>query len=341
MTGEGFDPGAKSREGMGEPDDNTQVQTRYDQLKLALLDSKGLRNIPSPIPIIENYLFRDSLAWIGGKPGHCKSFVAADIACCVGTGRTWFGNAVKQGTVLYLIAEGASGFSDRIETWEEFNRLDAANVTFLPVPVQFMNDIDVAAFGQLLVDMKPDLTIIDTQARVTVGMKENDSTDMGEFVEKLEQLRKLTGTCFLLVHHEPRNGEHLRGSIALEGAATSILRTFKEGNQITVETQKQKDIEEPEPFNLQLTAHHSSAVLTLLRSDQVVLTDIQVQILAALQDAPAERVSKSELKATVGLADSTFYTNLNILVKRGYVSQIERGNSKLLRYIPEEEKDTP
>jgi RecA-family ATPase len=245
-------------------DDATKVQTRLDQLKLALLDSKGLREIPSPEPIIENYLFRDSLAWIGGKPGHCKSFVAAEIACCVGNGRPWFGNTVKQGKVIYLIAEGPSGFSDRIETWEEFNRLGAANVAFLPVPVQFMNDIDVGAFGQLLTWMKPDLTIIDTQARVTVGMKENDATDMGEFVEKLEQLRRATGTCFLLVHHEPRNGEHLRGSIALEGAATSVLRTFKEGNQVTVQTIKQKDIEEPPDFQLQVTPHHSSAVLTLL-----------------------------------------------------------------------------
>jgi hypothetical protein len=324
---------------MGEdPDEVKKQQARLDQLKLALLDSKGLRDIPSPIPIIDNFLFRDSLAWIGGKPGHCKSFVTAEIACCVGNGRPWFGNAVKQGKVLYLIAEGASGFSDRIETWEQFNRLDAANVTFLPVPVQFMDDIDVGAFGQLLVERKPDLTILDTQARVTVGLKENDSTDMGEFVEKLEQLRRATGTCFLLVHHEPRNGEHLRGSIALEGAATSVLRTFKEGNQVTVQTMKQKDIEEPPDFQLQVTPYHSSAVLTLLQPWQEVLTEVQMKILAALQDNPAERVSKSELKATCGLSDSTFYDNLNVLIKRGYVSQTEQGRSKFLKYIPEEDR---
>ena len=124
------------------PDVDQPTQTRYDQLMLACLDSKGLRNIPSPLPIIDNYLFRDSLAWIGGKPGHCKSFVAAEMACCVGTGRDWFGNPVKQGKVLYLIAEGASGFSDRIETWEEYYGTDATNVTFLPVPIQFKADVD-------------------------------------------------------------------------------------------------------------------------------------------------------------------------------------------------------
>ena len=90
-----FDPGAAAREAMNEPDDDTQIQTRYDHLLLQCMDSKGLRNIPSPIPIIDNYLFRDSLAWIGGKPGHCKSFVAAEMACCIGTGRDWFGHTVN------------------------------------------------------------------------------------------------------------------------------------------------------------------------------------------------------------------------------------------------------
>jgi hypothetical protein len=245
---------------MSDPNAPDPTQTRYDQLAHSLLDSKGLRNIPSPTPIIDGYLFRDSLAWIGGKPGHCKSFVAAEIACCVGTGRSWFGQQVTKGLVLYLIAEGASGFSDRIESWEAYHKEDADNVLFLPVPVQFTNDIDIGAFGQLLVALQPALTIIDTQARVTVGYKENDSTDMGDFVEKLEVLRRASGTCFLVVHHEPRNGEHLRGSIALEGAATTILRSFKEGNQVTVETTKQKDIEAPDDISLQLTQHHKSAV---------------------------------------------------------------------------------
>jgi hypothetical protein len=52
--------------------------------------------------------------------------------------------------VLYLIAEGASGFSDRIETWEMYNNADATGCTFLPVPIQFIKEVDVAAFGLLL-----------------------------------------------------------------------------------------------------------------------------------------------------------------------------------------------
>jgi RecA-family ATPase len=318
-------------------DNQVKYSVRFVELEKALLDSKGLRDIPSPVPLIDGYLFRDSLAWIGGKPGHAKSFVAAETACCIGTGRDWFGHKVTKGTVLYLIAEGASGFSDRIETWETHYGIEATNVTFLPLPIQFMKDIDVVALGMLLDKYRYDLVIIDTQARVTVGMKENDSTDMGLFVDRLEELRRLYGACFLLVHHEPRNGEHLRGSIAMEGAAASILRTFKEGNQVTLETTKQKDIEEPDPFDLQLFQTHKSAVLLPLQPGEEALTQTQMHVLKVLQDNPSEWVSKTELKVTCGLADTTFYTNINALIRKGYIEQKGTG-AKKLRYIPEQDR---
>lgn len=327
----------QAAEGATQQDQQDKTIVRLEELERSLLDSKGLRNIPSPEPIIDGYLFRDSLAWIGGKPGHFKSFVAAEMACRVATGTPWYGHPVKQGKVLYLVAEGASGFSDRIETWEHYNEMDAVEATFLPVPIQFIQEIDVAAFGLLLDRHRYDLVFLDTQARVTVGMKENDTTDMGIFVEKLDMLRRLYGACLTLVHHEPRNGEHLRGSIAMEGAATSIFRTFKEGNQVRFETSKQKDIEMPGPFDLQVVKHHTSAVLTPLQPGQEALTQVQMFILQMLQEIPTEWVSKTELMKTCGLADATYYRNVNILVKKGYIEQTGT-TAKKLRYIPDQDR---
>jgi hypothetical protein len=241
--------------------------------------------------------------------------------------------------VLYLIAEGVSGFSDRIETWEEYHHEDADNLIFLPVPVQFLNDVDVSAFGQLLVDIQPDITFIDTQARVTVGYKENDSGDMGEFIDKLEVIRRASGSGFAMVHHTPRNGENLRGSTAMEGAAASILHCMKEGNQVTIKTQKQKDIEEPEPFHAQLFPTHKSAVLTAMEAGMEQLSDTEMLILSKLQENPAEWVSKGELKATCDLADTTFYNNINKLVTKKYVDQTgDKGRPKYLRYIEAAER---
>jgi hypothetical protein len=323
------------------PDPNAPdpVQTRLDTLKLSLLDSKGLRNIPSPKPIIDRHIFKDSLSWISGAPGHGKSFVAAHMACCIGTGREWFGHQVTKGKVLYLIAEGVSGFSDRIETWEEYHGEDAENVIFLPVPIQFLSDVDVDAFGQLLVDLQPDITFIDTQARCTVGYRENDSGDMGEFVDKLEVIRRASGSGFVMVHHTPRNGENLRGSSAMEGAATSILHCMKEGNQVTIKTQKQKDSEEPKPFDLQLMPHHKSAVLELLKPGAANLSPSEMTIVKTIQDfLPGEEwVAKGVIKNTSGLPEPTAYRAINSLIRKGYVAQ--RGErAKQLRYIPDQDR---
>jgi hypothetical protein len=318
-----------------------KATVRLAELEAALMDSEQLAKTPPPEPIIEGYLFKDNLAWIHGKPGHCKSFAAIEMACCIGTGRPWFGHATKQAKVLYLIAEGVPGFAQRITTWEQYNNVSTKGlVTFLPVPVQFMKDVDVLALAMLLDNHRYDLAFYDTQARVTVGLKENDTTDMGLFVDKLSELKAIYGCTQVMVHHEPRNGEHLRGSIAMEGAADSIFRTFKEGTQVQFETTKQKDIEEPGPFDLQLMPHHTSAVLTLLRPGEEELNETQVVILRMLQENPSEWVSKTELKVTcVGpnLSEATFYRNLNMLIKKGLIDQTE-GARKMLRYIPEEER---
>jgi hypothetical protein len=225
------------------PDDepspaDEQADSRYLELRGRLLTVAGLRDIPPPVPLIAGYLYRDSLAWLGGKPGHGKSFLAVDLACCIGTGTAWHGHEVTAGKVLYLIAEGASGLSRRVDAWTLAHGRPVKRVVFLPVPVQLLTAVDVAAFGHLLADLAPDLIILDTQARVTVGGEENSSKDMGRFVDALEHLRRQSGACVLTVHHEARAGENLRGSTALEGAATTILRATKDGQLVEVTNPK-------------------------------------------------------------------------------------------------------
>lgn len=48
-------------------------------------------------------------------------------------------NCEDPAKVLYLIAEGVPGFSERIQSWEQYNGVSTKGlVTFLPVPIQFM-----------------------------------------------------------------------------------------------------------------------------------------------------------------------------------------------------------
>lgn len=232
-----------------------------DKLRAALVDSAGLDAIGEPEPLIKDILQKDSIAWLQGRPGNGKSFVALDIAGCVGTGETWQGYPATRGPVLYLAAEGVSGVRNRVRAWESSMGHSMDNVTFLPMAVQASERLHWDALVTLATEMKPLLVVIDTQARVTVGMEENSAKDMGVFVERIEQLRRATGACVLVVHHQGRTGEHMRGSTALEGAATTIIGVEKKDDDITVENKKQKDAPEFDSFHLRLVSYGSSAIL--------------------------------------------------------------------------------
>lgn len=312
-------------------DDTDRVKLRADELRLRLLDAAGLRNVPPPEPLVAGYLYRDSLAWLGGKPGHGKTFAAVDLACCVGTGRPWHGHETAPGAVLYVIAEGVSGLGRRVDAWSLANGTPVDNVRFLPVAVQLMESLDVAALSQLLADLRPALVILDTQARVTVGAEENSSRDMGRFVDALERLRYESGACLLVAHHEPRNGENLRGSTALEGAATSIIRAAKDGRVVTVTNPKQKDAPEQPPMTLALTPVGGSAILSHEAVGLVALgTESELTLLTVLRDAFGTRgATKTELREAADQAKSTFYRSVGALVNKGLVIERREGRSTI------------
>ena len=311
-----------------------RVKVRADLLRGQLLDVEGLATIPPAVPLVEDWLMTNSLAWLGGKPGHAKTFVAIELGCCVATGLPWHGHRASQGRVLYVIAEGASGLGRRVDSWALDHGTRPADIRFLPVPVKLLEPVDVFAFTLLLGDLHPDLVIIDTQARVTVGAEENSSRDMGRFVETLEALRRASGACILVVHHEPRNAENLRGSTALEGAATTILRAHKDGPLVTVANTKQKDHEESPDLLLALTPIAQSCVLShegvgILSQ----LTASENELLTVLWDSfGTGGATKTEFKEASEMPKSTFYRTANSLVSKGKVVAQKEGRST--RYLP-------
>ncbi|MFG2617767.1 AAA family ATPase [Streptomyces sp. NPDC048507] len=219
-----------------------------DALLAELLDASSLDNMPALEPLVGDLLFLDSLARIIGPSGHMKSFVVIDIAGHVGTGMNWHGHHVRQGTVVYLVAEGAAGIRQRVRAWEKHHGLKMDNVLFLPRPVQTRGpewDTWIEAMRRL----EPALIVIDTQARVSVGVEENSNTELGIVVERLDDLRRATGACVLPIHHTGHIGEHGRGASAAKGALQSEMHVSKRGDNasnivVTMKVGKQKDSEE-------------------------------------------------------------------------------------------------
>ncbi|MFF8409018.1 AAA family ATPase [Streptomyces omiyaensis] len=219
-----------------------------DALLAELLDASSLDNMPVLEPLIGDLFHLDTLARIIGPSGHMKSFVVIDIAAHVGTGIPWHGHHVRQGTVVYLAAEGARGMRKRVRAWEKHYGMKMDNVLFMGRPVQTRGpewDIWIEAMRRL----EPALIIIDTQARVSVGVEENSNTELGIVIERLDDLRRATEACVLVVHHTGHIGEHGRGASAAKGALQSEFHVSKKGDNasnivVTMKVGKQKDDEE-------------------------------------------------------------------------------------------------
>lgn len=222
-----------------------EAQDMVDALLAEMLTPDQIGDQPAPRALIKGLLNLDSCAWVIGAPGSKKSFVVLDMAAHVVRGMPWQGLKVHQGPAVLIVAEGAGGMSNRIKAWQKTYGRIGDQMRILPRPVQVS---DVAAW-QVLVEacrrLEPVLVVIDTQARVTVGLEENSAKEMGVFVEAAERIRAATGACVMPVHHTGRAGGDARGSSALDGAQGTELKVVRQDGMTGVlKVEKQKDLEE-------------------------------------------------------------------------------------------------
>jgi DNA-binding MarR family transcriptional regulator len=312
--------GSQSDGGQDAPSENP-VQARLAALRQRLLGSADLDQRPDPVPLIAGVLYLDSIAWMYGKPGSGKSFVALDMACCVAAeDMDWQGHPTKTGPVVFLVAEGISGTGKRKRSWEEEHDI-TTSVLFLPVAVQLLNVIDLAALLLLLADIKPVLVVIDTQARCTIGVNENDNGEMSKVVAAVDRIREVTGACVLLAHHSGRSGENLRGASALDGAATTVIKASKDGMYIDLMSEKQKDVPDFETVLLRTKPVGDSLILE--SRGRGTNTESEETVLRTLRDCfGTTSATGTKLMEESGLKKSTFYRALNSLVRQGIVQNI-------------------
>lgn len=322
-----------------------------DELLARMLTPEQMRKQPNPVPLINGLLDMDSLAYLIAAPGSFKSFVALDMAGHVGRGEAWQGRQVRAGEVVYLVAEGVAGMTLRVRAWEATYG-DMSAVRFLPVPVQASNPQAWGALIEACRRVGPNLIILDTQARITVGMDENDATKMGEFIHAAEQLRAVTGACVLVVHHTGRAGGNARGSSAIDGAQASELKLTRAPGDMNVvmSLDKQKDAADDAKIHLVMervdggvdeeTGRDLSSLVVKpagpFAQPIVVpkpwldeLTDNQRKIVEVLAEHIGQQGgTKAEIRALIkdrfgDMRGSSFYTAFDKLVQQGKILPIE------------------
>lgn len=339
-----------------DPADPDAFERQVEALRAELLDSDGLDHIPRLEPVIDGFLYRDTLGRIIGPSGHMKSFVALDFAGHVGTGNDWRGCRTTQGPVIYLVAEGAAGIRKRVRAWEQYHGRKMSGVWFLPRPVQAGDPLQWAVLTEVAKRIEPALIIFDTQARITVGVEENSSKEMGLVVARMDDLRAITKACVTLIHHQGLQGDHGRGSTAVKGAMQTELRVTKKGKKgpdarVVVSSDKQKDDEELDDIafginvvKLEGEAKEDGSPVTSVvlvpadapqpaEGESKKLAPAAVKLLWAVKqcERPVESQRLVDIVAEEfghGLKRETASRELNGLAKDGAVERIDQGSGK-------------
>lgn len=251
-----LNPRHESKLTINKQSDKAPEDDDIDVLIGKMLDCDQLDSLPIPTSLVEDMKDMDSVNWVVGKSGDGKSFCTISLAAAIGGGIPWMGKRVRQGQVVYIAAEGSNGIKLRKRAWEIEHQRKMTGVLFLPMPVQAVNVLKgmVSYEWKVLAAACKKLgavyIVIDTQARATVGVEENSSTQMGIFIDAAELLRRETRACIDIVHHLGRgNSDRGRGSSSLDAAAETEIKVSSERikhpegytKRITISSNKQKE----------------------------------------------------------------------------------------------------
>ncbi len=79
--------------------------------------------------LVEDWIKRDDIFGLLGKPKTFKSFAMLDLCLCVASGRTWHGSTVTKGKVLFVEGRGNAGLLGiRLKAWCDHTGVDPSTL---------------------------------------------------------------------------------------------------------------------------------------------------------------------------------------------------------------------
>ena len=196
---------------------------------------------PRALWLIQGMLLDMGYSAITGDYGTFKSFIALDMGLCIATGIAWQGREVKQGTVVYVVAEGAYTTADRAKAWLiRHQLLVPQNFHVIEMPVRIGEALVCARFIEAIRALEPSFIVLDTLAKCNVGKDENSAADMGLFTDGMEKCARELKAQVMTIHHNNKQGGS-RGSNSLpSNVDTHITLKASAGYVVTIECEKQK-----------------------------------------------------------------------------------------------------
>ena len=193
--------------------------------------------------VIPRVIPADMVTGIYGAPGSGKSYVALTLALELARGGYWNGLGIPNPFhVLYIAGERPSDARDRLDGWKRYHDRDIPPGFYLwPYGYPQLSKEGVwSPLAEFMNLLGCKVVIIDTFARLTLGIDENSSKETGHVMENLERLAQATdGGAVIFVHHSGKDTDRgMRGSSAILGAVSSAVAVTGSEGYIKVGVKK-------------------------------------------------------------------------------------------------------
>ena len=229
-------------------------------------DTEQMKNLPAPEWILDKVIQRNSTALLFGPSGAGKSFIALEVAFALAAQDNTIFDPSAKGVIIYIVAEGLSGFGVRIKAWERArkHKLNGeSNLWFYGDALQIAQPKELSTFigaiNEEFGDERILMVVVDTVARAAVGLDENSAKDMGLFVDGMETIRKAFDCTVLVVHHSTKSApDKERGSGALYAAVDTAISVKEVNSKIIFQCRKQKNSEPFAKMQLKLSSDGES-----------------------------------------------------------------------------------
>jgi hypothetical protein len=295
-----------------------------------LYTPEELHQLGSPTWLVDGVMPDGGFGCLYGPPAVGKTFIALDLALSVAVGQPWHGRAVRQGTVVYVAAEGSGkALGRRVSAWASQREFKDQNAFFLLDPVQLASQESVEAFLLTLqaAKLRPTLIVIDTLSRCFVGRDENSAKETTLLVEGVRRISVDNEAAVLLIHHSGKSGDGERGSSVFRGAVDTMWSLARQGDALELACEKQKDGELFEEMYFRL-----KPVLLEDGATSCIVTDASGQpasqaisagerrALATLAQLGPQPATSGEWREALGAAPRTFYNRRKSLLESALVA---------------------